>query len=144
VSAEPEPNLLVSTVHREECTFGSGFFRIELKDGGARYCQNTEEVEYVHALLGADQILRVARDGYCLDGYHVGDANTPDVVDGEQWLGMPKHTAMELVGLETERDYARVYAAVEAAVSRRNDRASQGGVRASIVIKKRGARVADV
>jgi hypothetical protein len=50
---------------------------------------------------------------------------------------------MREVGLTDERDYARVYRQVEAAVVRRNNRESQGGVRASIVIKRRGRRVVD-
>lgn len=137
-------DLLVTTVHRADCRFGSGFYRIVLRDGGVRYCQNKEQVEYVHVLVGNDQVARVERDGHCLDGDRQGDANTPDVVDGELWLMLPRGDAMRLVGLTSEQDYARVYNQVEAAVSRRNDRASQGGIRASIVIKKRGRAVVDV
>jgi len=137
------PELLVVTVHRPECVFGSGFFRLTLKDGGTRFCQSTEEVEYVHSLLGPDQVVRTERDGYCLDGYRRGDANTPDVVDGELWLAMPREQAMREVGLTSERDYARVYRQIEAAVGRRNNRESQGGVHASIVIKRHGVRVVD-
>ena len=138
-----EPQLLVTTIHREGCVFGSGFYRITLKGGGTRYCQAQEEVEYVHSLLGRDQVIRVERDGHCLDGDRVGDANTPDVVDGETWLGWPRERAMQEVGLTSEADYARVYRQIEAAVYRRNNRESQGGVHASIVIKRRGKRVVD-
>jgi hypothetical protein len=140
----PEPELLVTTAHRADCRFGPGFFRLTLRDGGIRYCMATEEVEQVHSLLSAEQVARVERDAYCLDGDRHGDANTPDVVDAEQWLGWPRERAMHEVGLTSERDYARVYEQVEAAVNRRNNRESQGGVRASIVIKRRGARVQNV
>jgi len=138
------PELLVTTVHREACTFGNGFYRITFKDGGVRYCQATEEVEAVYALVADDQVVRVERDGFCLDGLRVGDANTPDVVDAETWLGMEREAAMALVGLTSERDYARVYASVESAVYRRDNRESQSGVHVPIVIKKRGAPVVDV
>jgi hypothetical protein len=142
--ATPTPELLVSTVHRGDCTFGTGFYRISLKGGGLRYCRTPEEVEFVHSLLGRDQVIRTERDGYCLDGDRQGDANTPDVVDAEQWLALPRTEAMHQVGLTSEADYARVYNQVEAAVGRRNNRESQGGVHASIVLKRRGARVEDV
>jgi hypothetical protein len=140
---EPQADLLVATVHRDDCRFGSGFYRIVLRDGGVRYCQNKEQVEYVHSLLGRDQVVRVERDGHCLDGDRSGDANTPDVVDGELWLMLPRDEAMRLVGLDSEIEYTRVYKQIEAAVYRRNNRESQGGVHASIVIKKRGRRVVD-
>lgn len=143
-SGVPDPELLVTTVHRRDCTFGTGFYRISLIDQGFRYCQSQEEVEHAIALLAREQIVRVERDGYCLDGDRHGDARTPDVVDGEEWLGWPKERAMREVGLESEADYARVYKQVEAAVSRRNNRESQGGERASIVIKRRGRPVVDV
>jgi len=138
------PELLVVPAHRRECAFGAGFYRISLVDGGTRYCQSEQEVEFVASLLGRGQIIRVERDGYCLDGDRRGDANTPDVVDAEQWLAMPQEQAMQAVGLEREADYARVYNQVEAAVYRRDNRAAQGGVRASIVLKRRGAPVRDV
>ena len=136
--------LSVETVHRADCTFGSGFYRVQLRDGGVRYCRDERELREVHNLLPADSIQYVERDGYCLDGDRQGDANTPDVVDGESWLALPRREAMMLVGLESEADYTRVYKQVEAAVYRRDNRAAQGGVRASIVLKKRGARVLDV
>lgn len=139
-----QPELLVTLAHRVECTFGPGFFRIVLKDGGERYCQNEQEVRHVYALLAHESPLHVDRDGYCLDGDRQGDANTPDVVDAEAWLGMPRAQAMLEVGLTSEADYQRVYKQVEAAVYRRDNRVSQGGVRASIVIKKRGRSVIDI
>jgi hypothetical protein len=139
-----EPQLLVTAAHREDCLFGPGFFRINLRDGGTRYCMAQEEVEFVHSLLGNGQVVRVERDGYCLDGDREGDANTPDVVDAETWLGWPREKAMREVGLHSEAEYSRVYAQIEAAIYRRNNRESQGGVHASVVIKRRGRRVTTV
>jgi hypothetical protein len=74
----------------------------------------------------------------------IGDAGTPDVVDGEWWLSLPREEAMRELGLTSEADYRRAYVAIEAACGRRDNRASQGGVRASIVIKRPGAKVTDV
>jgi len=130
--------------HRADCVFGGGFFRVHLADGGVRYCQTQREVSQLAGMIGNGAIRVVERDGHCLDGDRSGDANTPDVVDAEQWLGMPMREAMAAVGLEHEADYARVYRQVEAAVLRRDNREKQGGVRASIVLKRRGARVEDV
>lgn len=138
-----EEQLAVRTVHRAECVFGPGFFRVSLKGTTPRYCQSPDEVQLLVSMVGKAAIARVERDGYCLDGDRLGDANTPDVVDAETWLALPRRAAMELVGLEREAEYQRVYKQVEAAVYRRDNRASQGGIRASIVIKKRGARVVD-
>jgi hypothetical protein len=66
------------------------------------------------------------------------------VVDGEWWLGLPREDGMRELGLTKDADYARAYKAIEAAVGRRNNREAQGGVHASIVIKRPGARVTDV
>ena len=134
--------LHVQTTHRADCRFGSGFYRLHLRDGGERYCDVEADVQRAHRLLG-ELLVRVERDGYCLDGDRVGDANTPDVVDAEQWLGLPQAEAMESVGLRSEADYRRVYEQVEHAVSRRNNRQGQTGVHVPIVIKKRGRAVVD-
>lgn len=128
--------------HQAACTFGTGFYRLELRDGTVRFCQDTPEVERVYALLPRESVARVLRDGYCLDGLR-GDANTPDVVDGEHWLSLPRVEAMRELGLTDEAVYARVYRDVEDAVGRRNNRESQTGVHASIVIKRPGAAVVD-
>ena len=136
--------LAVETVHRADCTFGPGFFRVALVGSTPRYCQTLAEVRLLASMVGQSSIQYVERDGHCLDGDRQGDANTPDVVDGETWLALPRREAMLVVGLESEADYARVYKQVEAAVYRRDNRAAQSGVRASIVIKKRGAHVVDV
>ena len=140
-------DLLIQTTHRSDCRFGPGLFRITYRGPSGpqvRYCQTQAEVEQVHRLLhGVASALRVERDGYCLDGQYGGDANTPDVVDAEAWLALPRDEGMRELGIEREADYARAYRAIEAAVSRRNNRAAQGGVHASIVIKKRGRVVVD-
>lgn len=135
--------LSVTTAHRADCVFGPGFYRISLEGGGQRFCDTEAELRIVLAMLSSSTVERIDRDGHCLDGDRSGDANTPDVVDAERWLGLPKEKAMAEVGLRSEQDYARVYRMVYAAVVRRDNRESQTGVHASIVIKKRGAQVSD-
>lgn len=139
--------LVVQTAHRADCRFGPGLFRIAYRSSGGpqrRYCQTQAEVEQVHRLLqGVAEDLRVERDGYCLDGDYGGDAHTPDVVDAEQWLALPREQAMRELGITLEADYRKAYAAIEAAVVRRDNRQAQGGVHASIVIKRKGTRVVD-
>jgi len=137
--------LSVTAAHRPDCAFGSGFFRLSY-GAGVRYCQSWAEVQTAcHLLEGVVRDIRIERDGYCLDGDPlIGDANTPDVVDGEWWLGLPRTEGMRELGLTSDADYARAYRAIEAACGRRDNRASQGGVRASIVIKRPGAKVTDV
>jgi hypothetical protein len=139
-------HLSVSVTHRPDCRFGSGFFRLTYGNQQVRYCQDQVEVERACRLLeGAVREIKVERDGYCLDGDPmIGDAGTPDVVDGEWWLSLPREEAMRELGLTSEADYRRAYVAIEAACGRRDNRASQGGVRASIVIKRPGAKVTDV
>ena len=138
--------LSVSNAHRGDCAFGRGFFRLSFS-GNVRYCQSWDEVQTAcHLLDGVVKDIRIERDGYCLDGNNtlIGDANTPDVIDGEWWLGLDRVSGMRELALTSDADYRRAYLAIEAAVGRRNDRQSQGGVRASIVIKRPGARVTDV
>jgi hypothetical protein len=141
-------HLLVMPEHRPECRFGPGMYRLSWSNAHMqlmRYCQNEREVAQAHSLLkDVANDLRIERDGYCLDHYVAGDARTPDVVDAEWWLGLSVARGMRELGLTTDDEYRTTYRAVEAAVARRNDRAAQGGVRASIVIKRRGARVNDV
>jgi hypothetical protein len=138
--------LSVETTHRPDCVFGSGFFRLTYGERNVRYCQDQVEVERACRLLeGAVRDIKIERDGYCLDGDPmIGDAGTPDVIDGEWWLSLPREDAMRELGLTDERDYRRAYVAIEAACGRRDNRASQGGVRASIVIKRPGRKVTDV
>jgi hypothetical protein len=123
--------------HRPGCTFGTGFYRITLSDGGVRYCQTTDEVEFVHRLLPHYAVKRVQRDGYCLDQ---DDLRSPDVIDGERFLHMPQREAMRELGIDSEADYLRAYRQIEEAVLA-NDR--RGG-QASVVIKKKGKEVFDV
>ena len=72
------------------------------------------------------------------------DERTPDVIDGARFLGMDQKDGMRELGITSERDYARAYRDVEAAVNARDNRESQGGVRAPIVIKRAGREVRDV
>ena len=116
-------------------------------DSNVRYCQSDVEVQAAkHLLEGVVRELRIERDGYCLDGSPglIGDANTPDVVDGDWWLSLPREDAMRELGLTSEVDYTRAYKSIEAAVYRRDNRASQGGVRASIIIRRPGTKVTNV
>lgn len=137
-------NLVVTLNHRPDCAFGTGFYRIVLKNSRApRYCETERELRQVLQMIGSEYVEVVERDGHCLDGDRSGDANTPDVIDAEQWLGWPQERAMREAGLKSEADYARVYREVERAVSRRNDRESQLGVHASIVIKRKGRPLID-
>lgn len=142
--------LLVLHDHRPGCTFGPPgvFWRINypsLSGPQVRHCRDWTEVQRVLALLecGAQGPIRVERDA-CLDPLERSDANTPDVVDAEHWLGLPIADGMRELGLKNEADYARVYRQVEAAVTRRSNRESQTGVHVPIVIKRPGAPVADV
>jgi len=128
--------------HRPGCTFGPGSYRIELISGSRRYCQSEDEVKAAYALLPLDAIKRVARDGYCLDAHEV---DSPDVLDAERFLNMPQNDAMRELGVESDEEYLRAYRAVEDAVLARDRAISAGAVdRPSIVIKKKGGRVADV
>jgi len=93
-------------------------------------------------LLG-NSVEHIQRDGYCLDPQDYpddgrGDANTPDVVDAEQWLAMPQPEAMEALGITSMAAYQRAYRMIEHAVLERSNREKQGGTHASIVIKKSG------
>src|SRR5215471_12117805 len=123
--------------HRPGCSFGPGFYRIELISGARRYCQTEADVKTVYSLLLLDTIKRVVRDGYCLDPLERADS--PDVLDGERFLNMPKDEAMRALGDISEQEYVRAYRAVEDAVLAR-DRAVATGAsdRPSIVIKKKG------
>ncbi len=142
--------LAVFQMHQAGCVFGPQgmFFRLNFVTQSGpqqRYFQTLEDVQRAIPLLASIAYgpFHVQRDA-CLDGpLDQGDANTPDVVDAEQWLAMPRREGMAALGLTDERAYARAYDMVEAAVYRRANRESQTGVHASIVIKKKGARVID-
>jgi hypothetical protein len=128
--------------HRSDCVFGPGFWRVVLEDGTRRYAQTEQAVREVMSMLG-DQVRYVQRDA-CLDPPDRGDAGTSDVIDAAEWLAMPPPEAMRELNLRSEEDYARAYRMVEEAVIERDRQAAQGGVRASVVIKRPGARVIDV
>ena len=124
------------TAHRHGCTFGSGYYRILLVDGGRRFCQTEAEVDAVRRLLPPGAMLKVQRDGYCLDQ---DDLQSPDVIDGQRFLNLPKAEAMAELRVTSDADYERAYRAIEEAVLA-NDRA---GGQASVVIKRRGKQVLD-
>jgi hypothetical protein len=73
----------------------------------------------------------------------MSDERTPDVIDGARFLGLSRRDGMRELGLKSEQAYARAYRDVEAAVYARDNRESQGGVHAPIVIKRSGAKVTD-
>jgi hypothetical protein len=127
--------------HRAACTFGPGFYRVELVSGGRRFCQSEAEVRMVTGLIMQESIRRVVRDGYCLDQ---DDLESPHVIEGERFLALGRAEAMAELGIDSEADYARAYRAVEDAVLAR-DRAMAAGARdrPSIVIKKKGRTVLD-
>ena len=137
-------DLTVWTTHRADCRFGPGFYRLVLHGGSERYVKDERAVRAAAAMLPEGALQYVQRDGHCLDGDRSGDANTPDVVDAEQWLSWPRERAMREVGLVDEADYRRVYLQVESAVSRRGNRESQDGVHVPIVIKRAGRPLIDV
>jgi hypothetical protein len=72
-----------------------------------------------------------------------GDERTPDVIDGARFLGLSRAEGMRELGVSDERAYARAYRDVEAAVYARDNRESQGGVHAPVVIKRAGREVHD-
>ncbi|HXU01152.1 MAG TPA: hypothetical protein VN903_09175 [Polyangia bacterium] len=143
--------LVVFAEHRAGCTFGPPgiFWRLNYPSAAGtqvRFCRDRDEVQRTCELLErvAQGPVRVERDA-CLDpSESAGDANTPDVVDAEWWLGLDVADGMRELGLRSEADYGRVYAQIEAAVVRRGNRESQTGVHVPIVIKRPGARVRDV
>lgn len=71
------------------------------------------------------------------------DERTPDVIDGARFLSMSRKDAMREVGIKSEADYARAYKDIEQVVLHRDNREGQGGVHASVVIKRAGAKVTD-
>jgi len=126
--------------HRRGCTFGPGLYRIVLADGGRRFVDTEQQVEAVRRLLPSGAMLKVQRDGYCLDQ---DDLESPDVIDAERFLHMPREQAMAELGLTREADYTRAYRQLEDAVLAADHAVAAGGDRPSIVIKKRVVRVHD-
>ncbi len=127
--------------HRPDCTFGPGFFKIVYLSGGLErtyYAQSRGECDAIAALLTPVQRPRFYRDA-CLDHQdkRLGDSNTPDTVDADWWLGLDRQQAMEELGLDDETEYAKVYQQVYDVACTRDNRTSQSGVRASIIIKRK-------
>ena len=127
--------------HQPGCRFGPGFFKVVWDDhAGERrvlHFDSKAEADIAASLLPYD--VRRYRDS-CLDAPTATDAGTPDVVDGDWWLGLPKAQAMEELGITDERHYATVHRMVSDMVAARDNRASQGGVRAPIVIRRKKRR----
>lgn len=73
----------------------------------------------------------------------MSDERTPDVIDGARFLGLSRDEGMQELGITSEQAYARAYRDVEAMVNARDNRESQGGVRAPVVIKRAGREVVD-
>jgi hypothetical protein len=73
----------------------------------------------------------------------MSDERTPDVVDGARFLGLSQKDGMRELGLTSDKDYARAYRDIEAAVVARDNRESQGGVHAPVVVKRAGKHVVD-
>lgn len=131
--------------HVHDCTFGPGFFRVLYTDGGitqTRYFEEKAQADTFIRLLppSVRRTVKAHRDE-CLDKqrHAANDAMTPDVVDAEWWLKLPKDQAIAELGLSNEREYARVAKAIESVLALRDNRQAQGGVRAPIVIKRRQA-----
>lgn len=134
----------VAPKHKPDCKFGDGFFRVQYRDGGihqTRQYQSEDELRMgLHLLSATIAVDKVQRDA-CLDwdGQATNDANTPDTVDGEQFLAMSQKDGMAALGVTSEGDYARAYNAISGAIYARDNRQAQGGVRASVVIRKKNA-----
>src|SRR5262245_66252724 len=123
--------------HRDGCVFGPGYYRIVLHSGDRRYCQDEDEVAFVATLIPNHSIRRVQRDADCLDGQDP-EPEGRGVVDASRWLEIPREQGMAELGLTSESDYLRAYRMVEDAVLERDRAETRTGVRASIVVKKRG------
>ena len=131
---------LTAVVHQLGCTFGDGFYKVvyedELGQRRVRFFNTQADSDLLMKILPGSTGARAYRDA-CLDAARTIDAGTPDVVDAEWWLGLPKAQAMEELGLRDEAEYARVQRSVEDAVYARSNRQSQGGVRVPIVIRRK-------
>jgi len=132
---------LRAAAHRPGCRFGDGFYKViyddELGQPRTRCFGTQAEADLLVRLLPPGRNVRGYRDE-CLDrGRATSDAGTPDVLDGEWWLGLPKAQAMEEAGIADEAVYARIHRAVEDVVYRRDNRATQGGVRAPVILRRK-------
>jgi hypothetical protein len=128
--------------HAPDCVFGPGWFRVVWEDQ-RRFCQDWGEVGLLCKLLdGRVKEVAVQRDG-CRDTQLL-DTVSPDAVDAAAWLAMAKPAAMETLGLTSEGDYLRAHRDISAMVTARDNRAAQTGVRATVIIKRPGAKVTNV
>jgi hypothetical protein len=133
---------LRQVVHLPGCKFGDGFYKIVYDDEfgrpHTRVYTTQADADLLVKILPPGRNIRAYRDA-CLDAAAPVDAATPDVVDGDWWLGLPKAQAMEELGLTKESEYARVHRMVEDMVYARDNRRTQGGVKAPVVIRRRRA-----
>lgn len=131
---------LRSSRHLPGCSFGGGFYRVVYTDeAGQRVTRRFDDQagsDLLLRILPATAEPRAYRDA-CLDARPATDAGTPDVLDGEWWLSLPRVQAMEEAGITDERDYTRAHRAVEDLVYARDNRQSQGGVRAPVLVKRK-------
>lgn len=129
--------------HQPGCRFGDGFYKVVYDDHlgqrRVRVFETQTSADLLVKILAGRGNPRCYRDA-CLDAPATNDAATPDVVDGEWWLGLPRAQAMEELGLTKEADYIRVQKEVEDLVYARGNRESQGGVRVPIVIRRKKTR----
>lgn len=126
--------------HRPGCTFGRGFYRVQYWAGGQRRQREFDEFEAAQSFASLLPFTgTVVQTDACADDPidDRGDAMTPDVVDADQWLAMPRSEAMAELGLTTEDEYQRVARAIEAATYTRDNREAQGGIRVPIVIRRK-------
>ena len=136
--------------HRHACVFGEGFWRIRLSTGMPLSFATFEQAESYRLLLPTGSIVSLSRDGYCLDPEDYPEVverlpkpRKPDVVDAEAWLAMPRWQQLSALDI-SEADYSRVHDQASEAVAAMLNRAGQTGVRVSVVLKRKGARVVDV
>jgi len=133
---------LAGPVHLPGCRFGDGFYKVayddELGQPRVRCFDSQAEADLLVRLLPPGRNPRGYRDA-CLD-HRRSDAGTPDVVDGDWWLALPKAQAMEELGITDETHYGVVHRMVSDMVYARDNRASQGGVRAPVVIRRKKRR----
>lgn len=128
--------------HRPDCLFGPGFFRVAYYSEGQRrqaFYENQAQAEAFARLIATGPNVTIQRDA-CLDVQEASDALTPDVVDADEWLGLPAAEAMAELGLTSYAEYGRVFDSVEEMVMARDNRLSQGGIRVPVIIKRKKTR----
>lgn len=128
----------MDTLHRADCLFGPGFWRVAYYSEGQRklsFYETRVQADAFASLIATGPNVKIQRDA-CLDAQE-SDALTPDVVDGGWWLGLPQAEAMDELGITSDADYGRVHRSVSDAVSARDNRQSQGGVRVPVIIRRR-------